>query len=268
MRQSLHTTGPFGFAFEIARCKLWILWTRRTAPLAMSGRCSAVLVSIMLFLSSMRQLAPTESPRRALARNGPGGHAATIEMTKSDHVMLFSSIMSDNDYAYHATPPLFRFGQDSAQFDAQSWRSPLNFNTSSSSLHPVSYGEEYDDVTELFELPDEDSLNEALRSQKDKNVRRRSSKGLSLTPRSLPNQLLTRTPSPACDQCRKSKCRCERSHPDDPCRNCEILGTSEHVSIVFPPEAHTITAECTFLGPSRKRGPPKVAALIPHGPVA
>lgn len=39
----------------------------------------------------------------------------------------------------------------------------------------------------------------------DKQVRRRSSK--------------------ACDQCRKSKCKCERSSPQDPCRNCVMLGT-------------------------------------------
>ncbi|KZT01624.1 uncharacterized protein LAESUDRAFT_663600 [Laetiporus sulphureus 93-53] len=54
----------------------------------------------------------------------------------------------------------------------------------------------------------------------EKTVRRRSSK--------------------ACDQCRKSKCKCERNSPQDPCRNCVMLGTA-----------------CTFLGPSRKRGPPK-----------
>ncbi|CCM05389.1 uncharacterized protein FIBRA_07605 [Fibroporia radiculosa] len=57
-------------------------------------------------------------------------------------------------------------------------------------------------------------------SKAEKQVRRRSSK--------------------ACDQCRKSKCKCERSSPQDPCRNCVMLGTA-----------------CTFLGPSRKRGPPK-----------
>ncbi|KAJ7242001.1 fungal-specific transcription factor domain-containing protein [Mycena rebaudengoi] len=58
------------------------------------------------------------------------------------------------------------------------------------------------------------------RKGKDKTVRRRSSK--------------------ACDQCRKSKCKCERTAPGEPCRSCVMLGT-----------------ECTFLGPSRKRGPPK-----------
>lgn len=39
----------------------------------------------------------------------------------------------------------------------------------------------------------------------EKQVRRRSSK--------------------ACDQCRKSKCKCERSNPSEPCKNCVLLGT-------------------------------------------
>ena len=39
----------------------------------------------------------------------------------------------------------------------------------------------------------------------EKQVRRRSSK--------------------ACDQCRKSKCKCERSNLQEPCKNCVLLGT-------------------------------------------
>jgi hypothetical protein len=48
-RQLRAMIGPLGVAFEMARCKPWILrrsvlfrcrWTRRTAPLAMSGCCS------------------------------------------------------------------------------------------------------------------------------------------------------------------------------------------------------------------------------------
>jgi hypothetical protein len=39
----------------------------------------------------------------------------------------------------------------------------------------------------------------------EKQVRRRSSK--------------------ACDQCRKSKCKCERTSPHEPCKNCVLLGT-------------------------------------------
>ncbi|KAJ7443935.1 hypothetical protein B0H11DRAFT_2343643 [Mycena galericulata] len=53
-------------------------------------------------------------------------------------------------------------------------------------------------------------------------------------------RMIRRRSSKACDQCRKSKCKCERSAAGVRCRACEVLGT-----------------ECTFLGPSRKRGPPK-----------
>ncbi|GAA6023010.1 hypothetical protein JCM10207_002039 [Rhodosporidiobolus poonsookiae] len=52
--------------------------------------------------------------------------------------------------------------------------------------------------------------------------------------------------SKACDNCRKSKCKCTRiydpatNEPVGPCQNCLTVGS-----------------ECTFLGASRKRGPPK-----------
>ncbi|KAH7101246.1 fungal-specific transcription factor domain-containing protein [Auriculariales sp. MPI-PUGE-AT-0066] len=54
------------------------------------------------------------------------------------------------------------------------------------------------------------------------------------------DRVIRRRSSKACDQCRKSKCKCERTGNNQPCRSCVVLGT-----------------ECTFLGPSRKRGPPK-----------
>ncbi|KAF8812811.1 hypothetical protein BYT27DRAFT_7182267 [Phlegmacium glaucopus] len=79
----------------------------------------------------------------------------------------------------------------------------------------MSYSDEYD---EFSELPDHQGL--AAFSVHERTVRRRSSK--------------------ACDQCRKSKCKCERGGPDEPCKSCVMLSTP-----------------CTFLGPSRKRGPPK-----------
>ncbi|KAI0768274.1 hypothetical protein BD413DRAFT_133823 [Trametes elegans] len=62
----------------------------------------------------------------------------------------------------------------------------------------------------------------------------------SLSAKAAAEKQIRRRSSKACDQCRKSKCKCERSNPQDPCRNCVMLGT-----------------QCTFLGPSRKRGPPK-----------
>ncbi|KAL0951642.1 hypothetical protein HGRIS_008322 [Hohenbuehelia grisea] len=45
--------------------------------------------------------------------------------------------------------------------------------------------------------------------------------------------------SRACDQCRKTKSKCERGEGDK-CKSCQFSGS-----------------ECTFLGPSYKRGPPK-----------
>jgi len=58
----------------------------------------------------------------------------------------------------------------------------------------------------------------------ERQVRRRSSKGSSIPPcfRTDANRVST-----ACDQCRKSKCKCERTTPGEPCRNCVMLGTGE-----------------------------------------
>jgi hypothetical protein len=37
----------------------------------------------------------------------------------------------------------------------------------------------------------------------------------------------------ACDQCRKSKCKCERSSENEPCKACIMLGTRESTLIHF-----------------------------------
>lgn len=78
--------------------------------------------------------------------------------------------------------------------------------------------DDYDDGDDdgLAELPPGASLNgysssgldgpgNGLTKSGDKQVRRRSSK--------------------ACDQCRKSKCKCERSNLQQSCKNCTLLGT-------------------------------------------
>ncbi|KAF8874834.1 fungal-specific transcription factor domain-containing protein, partial [Infundibulicybe gibba] len=110
-------------------------------------------------------------------------------------------------------PALYRFGAVTNRsaynpMPVNPWPSSTNSSQHSYSRsvpvsHPdMSYGDEYDDVSELVDLPAD-------------------------TPK-------------ACDQCRKAKCKCERSAPGDRCKNCVMLNTP-----------------CTFLGPSRKRGPPK-----------
>ncbi|KAF8500067.1 hypothetical protein JB92DRAFT_3124659 [Gautieria morchelliformis] len=55
------------------------------------------------------------------------------------------------------------------------------------------------------------------------------------------HEQIWRRSSKACDQCCKSKCKCEcPAAQDEPCKNCILLGTP-----------------CTFLGPSQKCGLPK-----------
>ncbi|TFY71776.1 hypothetical protein EVG20_g1228 [Dentipellis fragilis] len=164
-------------------------------------------------------------------------------------------------------------------------------------LNMLSMNDEYDDGDELADLPPGSAMGSSVSfdvipggsGKADKVVRRRSSK--------------------ACDQCRKSKCKCERSSEHEPCKSCVMLGTGGGItpprsllprifSFCFPIRdlasfqsgigrpleprpiprmgpvfvdvsvptpmlssmsrpAATMTRSCTFLGPSRKRGPPK-----------
>ncbi|EKM56762.1 uncharacterized protein PHACADRAFT_254069 [Phanerochaete carnosa HHB-10118-sp] len=116
-----------------------------------------------------------------------------------------------------------------------SLHSPLDTHAHQSTHVLPPLQDDYDDGEDdgLTELPSGVSLSgytsagldnsggmQGMSKAGDKQVRRRSSK--------------------ACDQCRKSKCKCERTSMQEPCKNCVLLGTP-----------------CTFLGPSRKRGPPK-----------
>ncbi|KAF8624664.1 hypothetical protein AX17_006995 [Amanita inopinata Kibby_2008] len=139
--------------------------------------------------------------------------------------------------------PIYRFGSDHPSYNFMStWpnshHSPPSASTSAQNMsghinghskydlgpshQPFQYADDYDNV-DLVDLPMSGGSSipgTALSASSEKTVRRRSSK--------------------ACDQCRKSKCKCERSAPGDACKSCVMLGIP-----------------CTFLGPSRKRGPPK-----------
>ncbi len=98
--------------------------------------------------------------------------------------------------------------------------SPVSPVNGQSHQHALTLAEEYEDEggDELGDLPNSGMGGMGLASYPgsggskgssaaDKQIRRRSSK--------------------ACDQCRKSKCKCERSSPQEPCRNCVMLGTRE-----------------------------------------
>ena len=85
----------------------------------------------------------------------------------------------------------------------------------------MSYSDEYD---EFSELPiDRQGL--AAYNVHERTVRKRSSKGeLSYSWFLLTSNFLIVL---ACDQCRKSKCKCERSGPNELCKSCAMLGTRE-----------------------------------------
>ena len=95
--------------------------------------------------------------------------------------------------------------------------SPVSPVNGGSHHHALTLADEYDDEggDELTDLPSAGLGGMGLApygagagvggKAGEKQVRRRSSK--------------------ACDQCRKSKCKCERSSPQEPCRNCVMLGT-------------------------------------------
>ncbi|KAH8083353.1 fungal-specific transcription factor domain-containing protein [Cristinia sonorae] len=108
--------------------------------------------------------------------------------------------------------------------------------TVSSQAHPqaqISMTDKYDDGDDdgLSDLPTVDGMSAGMGVYGAFGSAEESGKG---------DKLVRRRSSKACDRCRKSKCKCERTSLQEPCKNCILLGTA-----------------CTFLGPSRKRGPPK-----------
>ncbi|KAG2159426.1 fungal-specific transcription factor domain-containing protein [Suillus bovinus] len=113
--------------------------------------------------------------------------------------------------------PYYRFGSMAHPEDP--WLSKRSA-TSTLDLNSLSFPDEYDDGDDLPDPPSSSGAPATSSGYSDRVVRRRSSK--------------------ACDQCRKSKCKCERAGDGEACKSCIMLGTP-----------------CTFLGPSRKRGPPK-----------
>ncbi|KAF7330022.1 Zn(2)-C6 fungal-type domain-containing protein [Mycena kentingensis (nom. inval.)] len=136
-------------------------------------------------------------------------------------------------------PSSFRVGLPGTQTNSTASSSPaMASNAASTNAEPA--GLNWPAGMPAYTLPfheydDDEEDDSGPRGAKDKAVRRRSSKGASRPP-----TFHVPTTRPACDQCRKSKCKCERTAPDAPCRSCVML-----------------KLDCTFLGPSRKRGPPK-----------
>ncbi|KAG9313734.1 hypothetical protein JVU11DRAFT_6088 [Chiua virens] len=159
------------------------------------------------------------------------------------HAFSFTYPLPDkhDHIPYHPMPhdrPVFRFGTTHPS-DVWSFKrhqhDPAHTQAIPLDINALSFPDDYEDADELADLPPSSGTSSHA-TLSERIIRRRSSKGkLLLSPfHPLPHLL------PACDQCRKSKCKCERTVDGDACKNCIMLGTP-----------------CTFLGPSRKRGPPK-----------
>ncbi|KAI6041550.1 hypothetical protein EDC04DRAFT_1263501 [Pisolithus marmoratus] len=82
---------------------------------------------------------------------------------------------------------------------------PVHGSSMSIDIPETSYTDEYDDGDDIGELPLPSNSGSSHGGQAEKVIRRRSSK--------------------ACDQCRKSKCKCERTTDGTACKNCTMLGT-------------------------------------------
>ncbi|KAI0640400.1 fungal-specific transcription factor domain-containing protein [Trametes meyenii] len=148
-----------------------------------------------------------------------------------------SSASASSSYGHqphhpHHTQQLSQHQQYAAAIDRYPGPSPVNGGQSDH--HALTLADEYDDEggDELGDLPGTSLGGIGLPPY--------GASGSGLSAKAAAEKQIRRRSSKACDQCRKSKCKCERSNPQDPCRNCVMLGT-----------------QCTFLGPSRKRGPPK-----------
>jgi hypothetical protein len=83
--------------------------------------------------------------------------------------------------------------------------------------HTMSFNEYEDAAVELPAL----SAHSGRSTPSEKTIRRRSSKGMSLKQPLSGDTLI----SVACDQCRKSKCKCERSADGESCKNCVMMNT-------------------------------------------
>jgi hypothetical protein len=147
--------------------------------------------------------------------------------------------------------PLYRFGSDPGPYSEQPWPRSTNshhlssthnlpynnqpnlngHNTQNSELFrpTMSYSDDYD-VSDLADGGGDQSHGAFGGSAHEKIVRRRSSKGKKFSVRY--RWVLTVYDSSACDQCRKSKCKCERTSPNEPCKSCIMLGTRECLTLL------------------------------------
>jgi hypothetical protein len=165
--------------------------------------------------------------------------------------MLYPQIKAEAGSPDLRRPPPFHFKFLASHDPAAAPPTPLyRFGSS----HPgpaspaMSYSDEYDDLA-LHPF-----LDHLPAPAADRAVRRRSSKG----PRPARPSLIPRSSPPlACDQCRKSKCKCERSSALEPCKSCIVLGTRASPSPLLCVPRLIATQPAPSSAPPESAGPPR-----------
>lgn len=166
-----------------------------------------------------------------------------------------SSSYAHQQHHAHAHPHSQQ--QYAAAVDRYALPSPVN---GQNDQHALSLADDYDDEggDELGDLPGASMGGMGLPY---------SAGGSSLSAKAAAEKQIRRRSSKACDQCRKSKCKCERSSPQEPCRNCVMLGTRESLSLyllpacvrVFVPFQYEFEFVCTLqIHPTRTPQPTDV----------
>lgn len=180
--------------------------------------------------------------------------------SRQDSVKLESSDTPDLGASISNQQPPFHFGSDPAFnytfMSTQQWKPPMRsqleathpFESANNSgrvkfdlpmLDSGSHGtqdDSYDDADiDGFGDPQPTPSTSRSAGSSDKSaerhIRRRSSKGRSqLNSPPLCHQFIDHFPYAACDQCRKLKCKCERTGPNIPCRNCVTLNAGQSIA--------------------------------------
>jgi hypothetical protein len=152
--------------------------------------------------------------------------------SSSPHHFSFSyPVPSAPEHPYEAPQDAFRFSMTHAH-PADAWPRPQHDPAHGASididLGALAFADDYEDADELSDLPGSATSGPAAHAtQSERIIRRRSSKGRShfVVSVDFPSDFLVA----ACDQCRKSKCKCERAADGGACKSCIMLGTRESI---------------------------------------
>ena len=217
------TFDPYADHFRIADPKALFAPSSASTPPSVKSESSS---------SPLTDLSP--SPLPTFSFSYPIHSPTSLDDPKQP--ALYDTVLQDSS--------AFRFSMAHPQPhppDSWSLKRPQQGSTHGASvaleLNTLSFLDDYEDADDLSDLPGSAMSGSAAHAtQSERIIRRRSSKGrchpfLSVDFHSDLSPLY----QPACDQCRKSKCKCERVPDGGPCKSCIMLGTRESIISFIAP---------------------------------